>query len=218
MSPARVRVVRYNRAMAEPLAAASLGASAEGEEALGYAEAAPLGPRLLAYVLDSIVLFAFTMLFATASFLNIFLRSESGGAKASDAVIWNSVIILMLTVPAWFAVSLFLNWKRGQTVGQYVLGLRLAREDGNEPHLSNLLVHALALGPLQFHPLLGGFWLLLGFASLSLGEPDAILVFAAAAFLLCLVSPVAALVSALFDGQNRTLHDRIAGIRVVRLE
>src|SRR5438477_121981 len=91
---------------------------------------AGLGSRLTAYVLDSVFLFAFTMLFATASFLNIYLRSDSGRDNASDGTIWLSVYMLLLTVPAWFLFNLALTSRRGHTVGQYVMGLRLGSAGG----------------------------------------------------------------------------------------
>jgi uncharacterized RDD family membrane protein YckC len=200
--------------MAEQAAARPLATSA----AANRAGAAPFGTRLLAYLLDSVVLFGFTMLFASVAFINIFLRSESGRTRASDEVIWDSVILLVLTVPAWLLVSLLLTWRRGQTVGQYVAGLRLAREDGADPGIGQLALYWLALHPLLFHPLLGGFWLLMAVVALSLQQHDAVLVLSLGIAILCLLAPIASLVFAMLDPERRAIHDRIAGIRVVRLE
>src|SRR5207249_11422924 len=105
---------------------------------------AGLGARVLAYLLDSLVLFAFTMVFATACFLQIFFRSDSGRENPSDAAIWLGVTILIAAVPCWLALNLVLGLRRGQTVGQYVLGLRVMKEDGGSPGPARLLLYELA--------------------------------------------------------------------------
>jgi uncharacterized RDD family membrane protein YckC len=65
--------------------------------------------------------------------------------------------------------------------------------------------------------MLSGPWLLVGFLGVALAENEVILVLALALALLCLVGPLANFVFALFDPQHRALHDRLAGLRVVRL-
>jgi uncharacterized RDD family membrane protein YckC len=179
---------------------------------------APLTSRLLAYVLDSIVLFGVTMLFAAASFFNIFFRSDSGRGNPSDAAYWDSVIILLATVPCWLLLNLILTWRRGQTIGQYVLGLRVQTEEGYDAGLGRLLVYWLALHPLLFHPLTAGFWLLLAYTSFVLSQADALTIAGLAVAFLCLVGPLVSTLFLLSDPRRRAIHDRVAAIRVVRLE
>src|SRR5581483_8489306 len=73
----------------------------EGDEVAYSESSARMTERLLAYVLDGVVLFAFTMIFAAASFLNVYLRSDHGAGTAPDSAIWQSAYLLLLTVPSW---------------------------------------------------------------------------------------------------------------------
>jgi uncharacterized RDD family membrane protein YckC len=202
--------------MAERLVAPGLGVQVSPGEA--DADSASLGQRLLAYLLDSIVLFAFSMLFATASFLYLFRQTDYGRGAVTDSVAWTSVVILMLAIPAWVVFNLLLAAKRGQTVGQYVLGLGVVTSEEGDPTARRLLTYWLALHPLLFHPFFAGLWVLFGFMSgLSLSQNEALLVLFLAVALLCVVAPLAGLLFALADPQHRAIHDRIAGVKVVRV-
>jgi uncharacterized RDD family membrane protein YckC len=204
--------------MAERVAASRLATSRRSPSTPDLALRAGLGVRAFSFLLDSLVLFAFTMLFATAAFLDIFFRSDSGKSNPSDAAIWTGVAILVAAVPCWLVFNLILGARRGQTVGQYVLGLRVVREDGRTPGIVRLLIYWLALHPVLFHPLLTLFWGLLAYVSLSLsGSPTLVLggLFVA---LLCLAGPIVALITISGDGGRRGLHDRVAGVVVTKLE
>ncbi len=178
---------------------------------------ASLGVRCLAYLLDSVVLFAFAMLFATAALLNVLLRTDGGTGHLSDSTEWTMELIFLGTVPAWFLLNVLLSARRGCTVGQYVVGLRLANEDGSKPTLRRLVGYWLALHPLFFHPIFAGAWALLAFLSVSLSGSTIIVVVALGVALLCVLGPLASFIFALGDPQHRALHDRIAGVKVVRL-
>ena len=116
------------------------------------------------------------MLFATASFLNIYLSSEAGRDNASDGTIWLSVYVLLLTVPAWYVFNVALTSRSGQTVGQYVMGLRLVSADEAPLTPKRLATYWLALHPLLFHPMLAGFWLLFAWVAISISENDLLLI------------------------------------------
>jgi uncharacterized RDD family membrane protein YckC len=188
----------------------------------GHAPEAPehasLSSRGFAYLLDSLVLFAFTMVFVSGSFINIFFRSDNGRENPSDAAITDSVIILFATIPLWFLLNLVMGLKRGQSIGQYVVGLRLTRETGGSPGFFRLVLYWLALHPLLYHPLLAGFWFIFAFVSISLSESEVVFIGALALGFLSLVAPLASFVFALGDAQRRGLHDWIAGTKVVRIE
>ena len=178
---------------------------------------ARVGDRVLAYLLDSVVLFGFTMLFATASFLNIFLRSDYGEGDASDGAIWTSAAILLLTVPGWLLFNLALHVRRGQSIGQYVLGLRVLREDGSMASPDRLALYLLAIHPLVYHPLFAGLWAFFAFVTLSFWATEPVFVACLGLAFLSLVAPVAALVTSLASRGRRALHDRLADTKVVRL-
>ncbi len=206
--------------MADRLAASGLAAAASTSvPGVAAADAhAGIGSRVFAFVLDSFVLLAFTAVFATASFLQLYLRSDSGHHTASDGAIWTAVAVLMAAIPCWLLFNLVLSWKRSQTVGQYVVGLRAVREDGGPIGLLRVAVYWLALHPVLFHPLLAGFWALLAYVVLSLSSNTVLVIGAAAVALLCFVAPFVAFFSALADRSRRALHDHIAGMLVVRLD
>lgn len=205
--------------MAGRLAARRLAATTQEDVTEdGVDRHAGLGSRAFAFVLDSVVLFAFALLFATVSFLNIYIATHSGRDNPSDQTITVSVAILMASVPAWLLLNLVLSLKRGQSVGQYVAGLQVVKEDGASPGLLRTLLYWLALHPLLFHPLLAFFWVLLAYVALSLSENTALVIGSLAVGLICFFAPPIAFFTALRDRGRRALHDRIAGVVVVRLE
>jgi uncharacterized RDD family membrane protein YckC len=201
--------------MAERLAASRLAAASAGPQYASHSDRAPLSTRILAYVLDSVALFTFAMIFAALAGLNMFVRTDSGQEGITTADEWTSIAIFLAALPLWLIVMLVFGVRRAQTLGQYILGLRSIREDGEAPGLPRLVAYWLALHPLLYHPMFGATWLLLAWATLL---SEAIFVFSLALAILCFVAPLAGLVFAVVDPQRRAIHDRLAGIRVVSLE
>jgi uncharacterized RDD family membrane protein YckC len=205
--------------MAERLAVSRVARSRTASRAgTAFNDYAGLGARVLAFVLDSLVLLAFAMGFVALAFLNIFLGSDSGRENPSDDQIWTSVVILVAIVPAWLLFNYVLTMKRGQTVGQYVVGIGIMRENNTDPSPGRLLLYWLALHPVLYHPLLAPFWALLAYVSLALTGSLTVILAGLALGILFLVAPVVALVSIAGGGGRRGLHDRVAAIKVVRLE
>jgi uncharacterized RDD family membrane protein YckC len=196
------------------------GAAVPADDEAVYSESpAHLGERLMAYALDGVVLFAFTMFFAAASFLNVYLRSDHGRDTAPDAAIWQSAYLLLLTVPAWFGFNLLFTSNRGYTIGQYVMGLRLRMAEAESaPQLKRLALYWVALHPLLFHPIFIGFWTFFAYVALSLSDSTVLFLIGGAFALMCILAPLANLGFAIFDRQRRTVHDLLAGVRVVRLD
>jgi uncharacterized RDD family membrane protein YckC len=174
--------------------------------------------RVLAYLIDSVVLFCFSMIFAVAAGLVLFLDSDQGRDQITDAEAWAFTAISAATILAWLVAGVVMHLKLGQTVGQYVIGLRVQNEDGTAPQARRLLVYWLALHPLLYHPLFCGIWFLVAYVGISLAESDVLFVLGTAMGLLSLVAPLAGLVYMLSDPQRRTIHDRLAGVRVQRLQ
>jgi uncharacterized RDD family membrane protein YckC len=198
--------------MAERLAASAI--SARTSASSPDEGRAALGPRLFAYLLDSLVLFVFTTIFVSLASLAIIASSDFGEQNPSDRAFSIFAVVLLATMPCWLILNVLLIHKRGQTPGQYVIGLRLEMEDGSQPTSGRLLLYWLALHPLLFHPLLAGFWLFIAFFSLG---NNGIVVLSLAMAVLSIVSPVASLLFALVDPEHRALHDRLAGLRVIHL-
>lgn len=200
--------------VARPVIAMSSDANA------GYADQrshAGVGPRVLAYVIDSVVLFCFFIVFLLAAAAVLFIDSDQGRDQISDAEAWAFVGITVATIPTWLLANLLFNLRLGQTVGQYVLGLRIQDEAGASPAAKPLLLYWLALHPLLYHPILASIWLLFAYVGITLAGSDLIFVLALALALLSLAAPLAGLLFLLTDPERRTIHDRIAGLRVQRL-
>jgi uncharacterized RDD family membrane protein YckC len=205
--------------MAERLAAP--GIAMESDATTGdatHADHAGAGARVLAYLIDSVVLFCFSIVFIVAAFLVLFLDSERGRDDISDGEGWAVVALLLVSLPAWVLFSVVLCLKRGQTLGQYVLGLTIVEEDGGPPRLRRLTAYWLYLHPLVFHPVISGVWLFLAWVLVAKTTNEVLVVIAGAMALLCFLLPVASLLFMLSDSQRRAIHDRLSGLRVQRMQ
>jgi uncharacterized RDD family membrane protein YckC len=204
--------------MAERAVGSRLAANAEaGAPEVRQEELAGLGQRCVAYAIDSLLLFGVCMLFAAAAFLVIFLGSDSGRSSISDGEEWAFVAFLLATFPAWYVFNVALSSSMGFTVGQYVVGLRAVDESGGGPETLRAALYWLALHPLLFHPLLALPWGLFAALSVTIAGSEVLFILALAMVFLCLVVPLAGLVFMAIDPQRRGIHDRLAGIRVIRL-
>ena len=192
----------------------------EIDASTGYAndtDHAGAGARILAYLIDSVVLFCFSIIFLVAAFLVLFIDSDEGRDEISNGEGWAVVALLLANLPAWVACSVLLCHKRGQTVGQYLMGLGIVAEDGSQPRLGRLVTYWLGLHPLVFHPLMSVVWLFLAWILVAKTTNEVAVIVAGAMALLCFVAPLAGLVLMLSDPQRRALHDRLSGLRVQRL-
>jgi uncharacterized RDD family membrane protein YckC len=177
-----------------------------------------LGARILAYGIDSLLVLIFAVAFVGAATLNLLLQTDGGFTDVSDSALWQFVYICLAAIPAWLVVALALLVKRGQTVGQYIMGLGVLRQDGGNPNLVQALLRLAALDPLAFHPVLGLFWAVAGFVALSKDTSGiAFMLCIGMAILSIVVAPLTALVTSAADGGRRGLHDRVSGLTVVRL-
>lgn len=180
-------------------------------------EHAGLGARCLAYAIDSVLLFGVCMLFGTAAFLVIFIGSDSGRSNITDRQEWAFVGFLLATFPVWYAFNVVLGATKGFTVGQYVMGLRAATETGRPAEPLRMAAYWLALHPLLFHPLMALPWGLFAALAVTIAGSEVLFILALAMAFLCLVAPLAGLLFMALDPQRRGIHDRLAGIRIIRL-
>jgi uncharacterized RDD family membrane protein YckC len=203
--------------MAERLAASGLGMNSGASPYVPEDDIASMGGRFLAYAVDSAVLFGFIMVFATAAFLVIFIGSDTGRDNVTDGQEWGLLAFLIATFPAWYLLNVFLVTMRGQTIGQYVMGLRVMGEEGVSLRLSRIAIYWVALHPLLFHPMLALPWVLFAYFSLAIADSELLFIVALAIALLCLVTPLVNLIFIATDPSRRAIHDRLARLRVVRL-
>jgi uncharacterized RDD family membrane protein YckC len=170
--------------------------------------------RLVAFVLDVIVLSAVFALFFAVAFLQILIRTDFGEKDTPDSAVWAAVIILatycFLFLPLYF-IALWL-W-RSQTVGQIAMVIKVVRRDGRPIGLASAAVRAGGLNLLPAVYLAS----LLALPADGAAE-DAlialILVLALAALALIAIQ-VAGFVMIPFDRRRQALHDRLADTVVV---
>lgn len=175
--------------------------------------------RIVAYLVDSVVLLSFILLFIVIGFLPLLLTSDFGESDAPDAAYYAApAIVLGGTMIAWSCFNLALLRWRGQTAGHYVAGIRVRRQDGSSPSGRQIVLRWVLLDPLLFHPLLALIWLVDVVVVVSLTLSEAALVAGGFFVFVCLIAPLVALVAVLRDEQRRALHDRLAGTVVVQAE
>lgn len=170
----------------------------------------------MAFIFDTIILLAFALVFAVIGALQLLLRSNFGEDDPPDSAFHIAFWIVMAIIPFWLAFNVWLNVWRGQSVGKYIVGIRVSRADGHPLTVRDSLWRMLLLNPLLFHPLLMLPWMLM--AAYGMFRTPGIVVFVAAGTLalLSLAAPFIALIAVLFDGERRALHDRIAGTLVIQ--
>ena len=180
------------------------------------ARRASLEARLLAFLVDSVVLLSFTLVFLAVAGLQLLIASDFG--EKTDPPEWSYYAVLaivMAVIPLWLVFNVALCRWRGQTVGKYVADIKVLREDGRPLDLRRCLIRFLLLHPLLFHPFLALPWLLTAAVATSVTLNAAVLVVTLALVFLSLAAPFLATGAVLLDGKRRALHDRVTGTTVV---
>jgi len=165
--------------------------------------------RVVAGALDLLVLFIIGALMIVIGSTVVLISSDFERVDPSSTalnVFWGCVGAIAPAILLYFFVSL--AWK-GQTVGAAVMALMVIRSDGRP--LGVIGAMARVIGQL-IYPLIVAVGALIAFsvrdttwqAGLAVGVS-------------CLLAAVGFLM-AVFDPRRRTLHDRIAGTVVVRIE
>lgn len=180
------------------------------------APAATLRARIGGYAVDMVILSAIAMVIAVLGGFALLLSTDFAEQDATNGDMYVFAAAIGIGGAfVWTALNLALLATRRQTGGQYVAGLRLARIDGAPLSARDVLVWWFCLNPLLFSWPIAG---LVGFALLivtALTSAQIMLILSMLLIALCVVAPVAAVVSALFDRDNRGLHDRVVGTIVV---
>jgi hypothetical protein len=185
-------------------------ADPEGPRLAGDAATpARIGVRALAYLIDSGALLGFVLAFFALAGLILWIASDLGKEDAPDAAYYAFIgVFIGGTLIAWSVFNLVLCWWRGQSVGQYIVGLSVVDVAGERPSGSKFVLRWLALHPLLFHPLLIPVWALFSALTVSLTLSDIVLGLTLGLVALCILAPAVALVSAAIDQEHRALHDR----------
>jgi uncharacterized RDD family membrane protein YckC len=160
------------------MAPSQRAAPADRPAALAYAG---LQVRIVAFILDVMVLISFGMLFAAAilAFLVVEMRLHDDNPPNRDFVISGVIAALyLLTFPPLYHVLLWKWW--GQTIGKMAVHIKVLSRSGGRVSLGRSALRFLGYAA--------------SVAPLFLG-----------------------IVIALFDGERRTLHDRLADTVVVEL-
>jgi uncharacterized RDD family membrane protein YckC len=176
---------------------------------------ARLEARLVAFVVDSVVLLSFILVLLAVGGLQLLITSDFGKEDPPDSSFYAILAIAMAVIPLWLAFNVVLCHWRGQTVGKYVADIKVLREDGRPLDVRACLARFLLLHPLLFHPFLALPWLLTAAVATSVTLNAAVLVVTLALVFLSLAAPFLATGFVLLDGKRRALHDRVVGTTVV---
>ena len=141
---------------------------------------ATLQLRIVAFLLDTIVMISAFMLFVAAGGLQTLLRSDFGNVDPPDSAfyIWLGFILAFIPFAALYFAGLW-SW-RGQTVGMMAVHIKVAARDRRRLSFRRALARTFALH--------------LSMLPLGLG-----------------------ILTTFFDGENRALHDYLAGSVVLEL-
>lgn len=135
---------------------------------------------------------------------------------ATDPQFYTFLGIIGLGIPiVWTLLNVALLRTRSQTAGQYVAALRTLRENDSRLSWRSALLWWVCFNPLLFSWLMAIIVCLPLSAVIALALSRATIVAFGVLLTVCLAAPLIALVSAALDPENRALHDRIVGTRVV---
>jgi uncharacterized RDD family membrane protein YckC len=86
--------------------------------------------RLVAFLLDLIVLFSFLMLFMAAAGLELLVSSDFGVEDPPDSALYAAAVILLVYVFPFLPLYFWGMWVwRGQTVGKMAMAIKVMRRD-----------------------------------------------------------------------------------------
>ena len=202
----------------------STGSEALGEQPAAATTAAPVRPvarlnaRISAYLVDSIVLVAFILVFLVIGGAILLFTSDFGEGDAPDWAYYACVFVFLGgSLLSWSMFNVALMRWRSQTTGMYVIGIRMEAEDGTLT-TGRVLLRWFGLHPLLFHPLLLPVWVVTSLVLVSITLSQLLLGVTIAVMLLCITAPLAGLIAMLTDPERRALHDRLSGTLVVHIE
>lgn len=131
---------------------------APGDSATLYV--ARLEQRVVAFILDAVLLLSFLAVFFIIGALQALIRSDSGNNDLSDPVVytWIAITLSWLAFMPLYYVTLWV-W-RGQTVGKMAVHIQVVRTDGEPVNLLTAVLRFVAY-VISALPLFAGFFVAL---------------------------------------------------------
>ncbi len=164
--------------------------------------------RVVAAILDAVVLFIIAALFTALASLIVLVSSDFERVAPSDTAITLFWACIVAIIPASL-LYFFIGWVwKGQTVGKSVMHIMVVRSDGRP--LGVLGSTGRLIGLLAYPVLIGA-----GALGAYAFQQDAL--YAAIAMGVAVFLVILGVLSAAFDSHRRTLHDRVGGTIVVRV-
>jgi len=176
---------------------------------------AGLQARLLVFIFDTVILVAFLALFGMIAMFQLLARGNFGDSEPPDSAFYAAIGIVAGVIPFWLLFNVWLLSWRGQTVGKYIVGIRIARSDGGRLGGFRALFRMFLLNPLLFHPVLTVPWTLLVILGTQQTGNAVVLFTTATVLVLSVLATPVALATVLADRKRRALHDRIVDTLVV---
>lgn len=111
--------------------------------------------RVVAFILDFLVMGSVFALFVAAGGIEILARSEWGDADPSNNAVWTGVGIAcsFFALLPWYFIIMW--WWKGQTLGMMAVHIAVADRYGHLPTFGQAFVRTLVY-PLSFLPVLAG--------------------------------------------------------------
>jgi len=179
---------------------------------------ANVNARISAYLVDSVILLAFILVFFVIGGSILLFTSDFGEGDPPDWAYYACVAVFLGgSILSWTGFNLALLRWRAQTTGMYVLGIKSVAERGEMTN-GRILVRWFGLHPLLFHPLLLPVWVVISLVLVSFTLNQIVLAVTLVFVLLCIAAPIAGLITMVVDPERRALHDRLAGTLVVHLD
>jgi len=180
---------------------------------------ASFGTRIAAYLIDSLVLLGFLLIFFVIGGAVLLFTSDWGKDDPPDAA-FTAFIAILLGGPLvfWSLFNLMLDRWRAQSIGMFVVGIKATFDGPDGRTTGGVLLRWVGFDPVLYHPLLIPVWALLAAYATSVTLSRSILVLTLALVLLCIVSPIVTVATMALDSERRGVHDRLARTRVVTVE
>src|SRR3990172_127791 len=102
--------------------------------------------RIVAFILDGIVLFSCFMLFAAAGGLQTLLRSDFGDVDPPESAFYVWVAFLLAFIPFSVLYFALLWWWRGQSVGQMAVHIEVTTRHGGRLSFGRALLKTFVRG------------------------------------------------------------------------
>ncbi len=180
---------------------------------------AGLGTRIAAYLVDSIVLLMFLLIFFVISGAVLLFTSDWGADDPPDAA-FSAFIAILIGGPlvSWSLFNLMLDRWRAQSIGMYVVGIRAHFDGPGGRTTGGVLLRWFGLNPVLFHPVLVPVWALLAAYATSVTLSRSVLVLTLTLVFLCVVAPIVSFATMALDSERRGVHDRLARTHVVPVD